>query len=769
LALKLRKRALGAFLLFAGALAQSVCCQAVAAHLAPFTVQNSVEWTRILAAGPRRSGQPADKVLFSADHEHFLVHTRRGDVARNASVERIFVFDTRAVRSYLASQNASPPQGRILAEVAVRQDSNALSSITWLDSRRFAFLAEGVNEVPQVFIADLESGAARQVTSSKNGVASFAIAGDRLLFYAHRAEPDALVQAVGDRIIYSVIVPPAPGEQAVELFESSMSSAVVHRIDLPAARLSLQYRTVWIAPSGRYGVVLAPALTVPNHWTEYRAGAEESRYTAAAAAEPDSVAAMLSSKVRYVLVDLDRGEATPLLDAPSGSIAHTFGPTDVYWPDDERSVIVSHTYLPLTIKDRGERARRALGPAIAEIDLRSRVATAIAWEPQAGSLSGGDTTGRIRSVDWDRSRGTLHVQKQEKPGTISSQYFRKVSRRWTQVAAPDSSEPETPFTVEVRQSLNERPRLFVGGSAKAAKLLLDPNPAADGMAFGRVEVMSWTDENRLQWSGGLVYPVGYVAGQKYPLVLQTHGFRQDRFLLDGAAEDVGTAFAAQALANAGFLVLQASESRAAVTNDDREARLVAQGWHAGIRELIARGLVDPEKIGIVAFSRTCMHAIRFVADFPQIASAVTLADGAWWGYGNQLLLANYPQSALDEILGTTGGKPDPRHLQEWFDAQPLYKLADARAAIRIEAMGAGAVVAAWETFAVLQNAARPVDMIYFPQGDHNLMKPDERIGSQQGNVDWFRFWLKSEEDTDPQKAAQYQRWRRLRDRGGPGR
>ena len=34
--------------------------------------------------------------------------------------------------------------------------------------------------------------------------------------------------------------------------------------------------------------------------------------------------------------------------------------------------------------------------------------------------------------------------------------------------------------------------------------------------------------------------------------------------------------------------------------------------------------------------------------------------------------------------------------------------------------------------------------------------------SQQGAVDWFRFWLKGEEDLDPAKAEQYTRWRELR-------
>jgi hypothetical protein len=42
------------------------------------------------------------------------------------------------------------------------------------------------------------------------------------------------------------------------------------------------------------------------------------------------------------------------------------------------------------------------------------------------------------------------------------------------------------------------------------------------------------------------------------------------------------------------------------------------------------------------------------------------------------------------------------------------------------------------------------------------IKPWERITAQQGDVDWFCFWLKDEEDHDPEKAEQYTRWREFR-------
>ena len=34
--------------------------------------------------------------------------------------------------------------------------------------------------------------------------------------------------------------------------------------------------------------------------------------------------------------------------------------------------------------------------------------------------------------------------------------------------------------------------------------------------------------------------------------------------------------------------------------------------------------------------------------------------------------------------------------------------------------------------------------------------------SETVNVDWFRFWLKEEEDPEPAKAEQYKRWRELK-------
>jgi hypothetical protein len=58
---------------------------------------------------------------------------------------------------------------------------------------------------------------------------------------------------------------------------------------------------------------------------------------------------------------------------------------------------------------------------------------------------------------------------------------------------------------------------------------------------------------------------------------------------------------------------------------------------------------------------------------------------------------------------------------------------------------------------------KPAEMVLLQDGAHQLVRPWDRLVSQEGNEDWFRFWLKGEEDPNPAKAEQYARWRKLRD------
>ena len=64
---------------------------------------------------------------------------------------------------------------------------------------------------------------------------------------------------------------------------------------------------------------------------------------------------------------------------------------------------------------------------------------------------------------------------------------------------------------------------------------------------------------------------------------------------------------------------------------------------------------------------------------------------------------------------------------------------------------------ALETFAALRENDVPVELRIFPDEHHIKWQPAHRAEVYARNLDWFRFWLRGEEDPDPAKREQYRR------------
>ena len=138
-------------------------------------------------------------------------------------------------------------------------------------------------------------------------------------------------------------------------------------------------------------------------------------------------------------------------------------------------------------------------------------------------------------------------------------------------------------------------------------------------------------------------------------------------------------------------------------------------------------------------------------------AAADLSDGVDYSYVQYLMFRG---GADDE--GMNGGRPwGPAHTQ-WLERAPGFRLDHVTAPLRITAIGSSSVLQEWEPYAGMLAQGKPAELVYIPEGSHVLVKPWERLTSQQGAVDWDRFWLQGYEDPDPAKADQYARWRRLR-------
>src|SRR5207302_10679041 len=110
-----------------------------------------------------------------------------------------------------------------------------------------------------------------------------------------------------------------------------------------------------------------------------------------------------------------------------------------------------------------------------------------------------------------------------------------------------------------------------------------------------------------------------------------------------------------------------------------------------------------------------------------------------------------------------GAAPFGSGLAVWLRNSPGFLLDKVQTPIQLQANAPASLFEQWEWFAGLKRLNKPVDLLYLPDGAHILMKPLERMVSEEQTVDWFCFWLKGEEDPNPVKSRQYARWRALRE------
>jgi dipeptidyl aminopeptidase/acylaminoacyl peptidase len=310
------------------------------------------------------------------------------------------------------------------------------------------------------------------------------------------------------------------------------------------------------------------------------------------------------------------------------------------------------------------------------------------------------------------------------------------------------------FQVAVKQGLNQPP-LLVATDKHKSRVIWNPNPQLKNIELGEATVYKWEDKEGRVWSGGLYKPINYKAGERYPLVIQTHGFAEAEFRPSGV---MTTAFAARALAAAGIVVLQVGSVAECGLQTPNEGPCNAAGYETAANQLVSEGLVDPEEIGIIGFSHTCFYVMETLTRGSLHLKAASVTDGMMVDYLQYTL---FPVT-VNEFDSLIGAGPFGEGLEQWLKRSPGFNLDKVNAPLLVVGEGPLSLLFMWQPYAGLRNLHKPVDIMMLNSDQHILINPAVRMASQGGSVDWFRFWLKGEEDPDPTKAEQYSRWHELR-------
>ena len=289
------------------------------------------------------------------------------------------------------------------------------------------------------------------------------------------------------------------------------------------------------------------------------------------------------------------------------------------------------------------------------------------------------------------------------------------------------------------------------------------------MNIPRVEKLEWKEPGGIWAAGHLVYPANFDESKRYPLVIVQ--YRSHGFLRGG----VGDEYPIFPLASNGFFVLSFDRPERYEYFQTIADPWLLEGtyWGQGlweresalssireiVKRLINRDLIDPTKIGITGLSDGA-ETVWYSLIHSDIFSAAAASSGGWspsWYW-----LAT--RQTREHYMKQAAGLPSPASgdLQRWRRISPEFHADSINTPVLIQ-VADRELVETVPTISALEEAGQPVEAYVFPNEYHIKWQPKHKLAVYNRTIDWFNFWLRDVEDSDSKKAAQYERWRRMKD------
>ena len=733
----------------ASLLVTALCAPVALAQQDAVTLDDSIRFETLESV--RSNAAPLH--TWSPDGAHVALISRRGDPDRDEVVYSAWVYAAKAIRDAAAAGAIPEPLARV--ERPTRRNRVSISDLTWsADGMSLLFLAEQGGR-RQVTRLDLASGRSQILTRSSSDIVAFGAGAGRIVYSAEAqpVDPYAMgAKVVGGESIFELLDVRherwlAGGPYRTYVQETAdMEAKLVSEDDVPQAA---DHLAAYVSSDGRWAITSRPARAFTESWRRYVNTNQTFHFAPAADA---SVPYWIR---QFMLVDLEKRTMRPVFDAPQGGVALFIGRETATWLEGTSYVALVNTFLPLDGADADEIRRREQRPAIVLFDPSTGAYSRLADMP---GKFGSSSLEEVRDLRWRRGEKILEVDLRHRATRATSRLLFRIDGDQA-VELPGRSAAPDPIGIALEQDFRTPPK-FVATVVGGGSTTIGPrNEHLGGKRLDAVELVEWTDRTGRAWKGGMYLPPGYDASRRYPLVIQTYGFNALSFHLDGAPL---TGYAARALAGRGMIVVQAPiDISKGVRTEGRVHLDMLEGL---IDHLGSRAIIDREHVGIMGFSRSCYQVKYFLTHSSYPIRAASIADGVDFSYGQYVMssMLHRGTSQSGSFEQVYGGHPFGQAGQAWLADAPGFKPGKVNAAVRILANNRAAIINEWEFFSGLRRMSRPVELVVLKEGDHVLHRPSERRIAQQGNVDWFRFWLMEEEDPDPAKAQQYDRWRKLR-------
>lgn len=728
------------------------------------SVRDVVEFTAMVQ--PDNNSSEALRQQVSPDGTRAFIVTRKAIVASDRNRYEILLL--RLSPDVLATQKPGAPE--VVFSFETDKDpyyaDPAIEQVRWRDNQTLLFLGRMTDAQQQVYRLDLSTRGLQQLTHASTPIVSFAASDDlKRIVYAAQVPNPPLKDGARSFVMAGQTVWSAKfGQNRLQsqnrkygFFVAEAGSPQPRALGEPFGEANIGTPLASISPDGRWALLphYEPQRTL--EWSRQYPMLGEVVGTFGPAVHNDPLryysGANVQTARRMTVWRLDDGLEQTVMDAPDDALpGGAQERLDHMWQGGGSSVVLAGTHLPLGVGGTASTASHV-------IEYWPDTARWVVIAQLAGRLD------RLQLlpdgfavIDGDHRRE-----------------FRRTGAGWEEISNAAQSHESSPtnWTLSVRESLNVPPDVFAESPAGRAVRLTTLNPQFDPATWGVMKPYTWRDAKGREWRGGLMAGEGDDGSKPMPLIIETYDYSPDNFYLHGpnrSSRSGTSAFAGRAFVRDGFLVLAMAKNpqNVALKRDQSLFRMFNDGIRGAVDALVKEGRVDPARVGIIGWSTTGERVLNLVTFSDLPIRAATLADGD----ANTLFFYTLTYGLTDSAWGwfekMNEGLPFGSRRANWLKNDPALNTDCVNTALRIESYGVP-IYSNYDIYALLRRQFKPVEMVLIPGGAHSLSLPSERMVSLQGNLDWYRFWLKGEARAEPYLAgetvaslqAQYVAWRQM--------
>jgi len=263
--------------------------------------------------------------------------------------------------------------------------------------------------------------------------------------------------------------------------------------------------------------------------------------------------------------------------------------------------------------------------------------------------------------------------------------------------------------------------------------ILDPTNGLEDFRIADSETLTWRAPDGLEIEGVLTYPLGYVEGRRYPLILQVHGGPHGRF---SKTFNSGV----QIWAGRGYAVLRANpRGSSGRTLEFSNANFMDWGGAdfedlmAGVDHVIEMGVADPDRMSVMGGSYGGFMTFWAITQTDRFKAAIGhAAISDWYSFYGQTDIPYYLQNSF-------GGTPwEAKETFEEFS--PIEFAMNAATPLLIthgEEDRRVPIAQAEQYFRTLKKMGKTVEFLRFPREGHGIGEPLHRIFLDREQAKWF--------------------------------